>query len=110
MPPSRPYSVGAGDLLPTGLLQYPQRGMLGVNLPGGNMVGPDHPMFRGGADGDYMDNPGMMPRYDPIGPPGGPTELDQTHTRRGRTPPGGTGIPNNDMEKRPRFGDNNMFL
>lgn len=112
VPPSHPYAVGAGDLLPTGLLKYPQRGMPGANFPnqGGNLVGPNHPMFLGGGgNGDPMDH-GMMPRYDPIGPPGGPTELDEMRGGRGRKPPGGTGIPNNDMEKRPRFGDNNMFL
>jgi hypothetical protein len=114
--PSRSFSVGAGDLLPTGLLQYPHGGMPGTSFPnqGGNLVGPDHPMFRGGS-GAFAGNGMMQPRYDPIGPPGGPTELDPATNPMfiggipGRVPPGGTGVPNNDLAKQPRFGNNNMF-
>jgi hypothetical protein len=58
---------------------------------------------------------GMKPRFDPFGPPGGPTEPHPN------TFPGGTGNPNNDLAIPPPvygFGssgkspksDNNMFL
>ncbi|KAL7550630.1 hypothetical protein ACHAWF_013849 [Thalassiosira exigua] len=124
-----------GDLLPGG----PQPGGLhDVPRPGmGSQVGPDHPMFDrtfgddpdGGYDdfgGGYGGNGGnfgipgvgggmgMRPRFDPYGPPGGPTEpgrgagggrfpgrgsrLGRGRGRggRGRAPPGGFGDPNPD--------------
>ncbi|KAL7451974.1 hypothetical protein ACHAWC_004328, partial [Mediolabrus comicus] len=85
-----------GDLLPGG----PQPGHLPDNVGtpsfGGSQVGPNHPMFDRtfGDDGDDMmyqggvgfgppnfgipgvggGDMGMRPRFDPFGPPGGPTE------------------------------------
>ena len=123
-----------GDLLPGGpqpggLHDMPSRGM-------GSQVGPNHPMFDrtfdddgpldytdefGGAFGsgrpDDFSVPGvgggmgMHPRFDPYGPPGGPTEpgrggrfpgrgsrLGRGRGRGGRgpAPPGGYGMPNPD--------------
>lgn len=125
-----------GDLLPGGpqpggLHEGPRRGM-------GSQVGPDHPMFDRnfgdeGYGGGYDDDlglgnggggfglpgvgggMGMRPRFDPFGPPGGPTEpgrggqfpgrgsrLGRGRGRggrgsgRGRVPPGGFGDPNPD--------------
>mmetsp|Transcript_24664 Transcript_24664/g.53208 ORF Transcript_24664/g.53208 Transcript_24664/m.53208 type:complete len:551 (-) Transcript_24664:205-1857(-) len=128
-----------GDLLPGGpnqpggLHEMPPRGM-------GSQVGPDHPMFDRTFGDDYNGNyddefdggfgngggsfgaPGvgggmsMRPRFDPYGPPGGPTEPGRggrypgrgTRLGRGRgrggrggrggrmPPPGGFGHPNPD--------------
>jgi len=124
-----------GDLLPGG----PQPGGLHSLPPygGGSQVGPNHPMFdrtfgdedgggfNGGDDlgfngGGSFGIPGvgggmgMRPRFDPFGPPGGPTEpgrgrgpfpgrgsrLGRGRGRGGRggsmPPPGGFGFPNPD--------------
>ncbi|KAL7534470.1 hypothetical protein ACHAXR_005895 [Thalassiosira sp. AJA248-18] len=127
-----------GDLLPGG----PQPGGLHSIPPrgAGSQVGPNHPMFDrtfgDGDDGYTHDDEfgggfgngggpsfgipgvgggmGMRPRFDPFGPPGGPTEpgrggrfpgrgsrLGSVRGRggrggRGRMPPGGFGNPNPD--------------
>jgi hypothetical protein len=123
-----------GDLLPGGL-----RGPDITQGPivGGSQVGPNHPLFdRTFGDDDinhgYGDDLGfdesgpsfrvpgtggfeMRPRFDPFGPPGGPTEpgrgLRGGRGRgrgggrgRGTAPPGGFGFPNPD-HMRPPGGD-----
>ena len=116
-----------GDLLPGGI----RPGLPGVPPPfGGSQVGPNHPMFDRTFDDDDLYNahdgfsggaydgppsfgfPGggsgsMRPRFDPYGPPGGPTEPGRRGRGRGgrgrfgigrgrgRMPPGSFG-PNND--------------
>eukprot|EP00584_Thalassiosira_punctigera_P023632 CAMPEP_0172575890 /NCGR_PEP_ID=MMETSP1067-20121228/137442_1 /TAXON_ID=265564 ORGANISM="Thalassiosira punctigera, Strain Tpunct2005C2" /NCGR_SAMPLE_ID=MMETSP1067 /ASSEMBLY_ACC=CAM_ASM_000444 /LENGTH=583 /DNA_ID=CAMNT_0013368545 /DNA_START=181 /DNA_END=1932 /DNA_ORIENTATION=- len=125
------------DLLPGG----PQPGGLHQLPPGGGShVGPNHPMFdRTFGDEDYGGSyddfgggfgsgggsfgvpgvgggMGMRPRFDPYGPPGGPTEPGRGRGQfpgrgsrlgslrggrggrggRGRVPPGGFGTPNPD--------------
>ncbi|KAL9184616.1 hypothetical protein ACHAXT_012586 [Thalassiosira profunda] len=119
------------DLLPGG----PQPGGLhSVPHGGGMQVGPHHPLFDRltGVDHDCPDGgfggfgvpgggappsfevPGMggmemRPRFDPYGPPGGPTQpgrggqfpgrgsrLGRGRGRGGRGPPGGSGNPNPD--------------
>jgi hypothetical protein len=92
------------DLMPGGI-QDP--------FSGGNLMGPHHPAFGRQAPppgGGF----GMHPRFDPFGPPGGPTDphdLDPNGqpTRR-RPPPGGTGDPNPDHERPPNNLGNNMFM
>mmetsp|Transcript_13161 Transcript_13161/g.18870 ORF Transcript_13161/g.18870 Transcript_13161/m.18870 type:complete len:603 (+) Transcript_13161:53-1861(+) len=84
--------------------------------PAGNLMGPNHPMFT--TDGRFLSEPdavigglGMRPRFDPYGPPGGPTDpLFVNPGRRGRGR-GGTGDPNPDHLRPPQgFGqDDNMF-
>jgi PI31 proteasome regulator N-terminal len=98
-----------GDLHPLGGLYPPPDGTL---FPGGNLMGPNHPLFTGG--GVHPPGGGMHPRFDPFGPPGGPTEplpppvpVDPPGTS---FPAGGTGNPNNDLAIPPPFGGNNMFL
>jgi hypothetical protein len=76
----------------------------------GNLLGPNHPMFGIGDKRVF----GMRPRYDPIGPPGGPQEghpMDpNSQWRRGRGRlPGGHGEPNPDHLPPPTT-FNNMFL
>lgn len=89
---------------------------------GGNLMGPNHPTFGGPpiGGGGY----GMRPRFDPFGPPGGPTDprnVDPNRNeddedprnpqlpRRPRPPPGGTGDPNPDHERPPNDLSNNLF-
>jgi hypothetical protein len=92
------------DLMPGGI-QDP--------FSGGNLMGPHHPAFgQPPAPGGGF---GMHPRFDPFGPPGGPTDpnnLDPNGQRaRGRRPPpGGTGDPNPDHERPPNNLGNNMFM
>ena len=86
-----------GDLLPGG------------GMPG-NLMGPGHPMFGVGRPGG-----GMTPRFDPYGPPGGPTDpLQQQGNNGGRRrrapPPGGNGVPNPGIARPPNDLSNNMFL
>lgn len=113
-----------GDLLPGGI----RSGLPGGVPPsfGGSQVGPNHPMFDrtfGGDDDLYNAHDGfgggfgspsfgfpgvgggMRPRFDPYGPPGGPTEPGRggrgrfgtgRGRGRGRMPPGGSFGPNND--------------
>lgn len=96
----------------------------GVDDPAGNLMGPNHPAFGGpaiGSGGGY----GMRPRFDPYGPPGGPTDprnLDPNRNigpndprnpqlpRQPRPPPGGPGEPNPDHERPPNDLNNNMFM
>jgi hypothetical protein len=121
-----------GDLLPGG----PQPGLLpGADGPppfGGSQVGPNHPIFDrsfgvNDQDETYYGPPsfglpgvgggmGMHPRFDPYGPPGGPTEPSrrgrgagrgfgsgrgQGGRGRGSVPPGGFGDPNPDHMRPP---------
>ena len=86
--------------------------------PAGNLMGPNHPMFT--TDGRFVSEPdavfgglGMRPRFDPFGPPGGPTDplfVNPGRGGRGRGR-GGTGDPNPDHLRPPQgFGqDDNMF-
>jgi len=126
----------SGDLTPTGI--HPYIGM-GGHLPDrpGNLMGPNHPMFTGVGGvghGSVPHHPGMggmpfntgvgtmTPRFDPFGPPGGPTEQHQPddpdnllphdplmQTKTKKVPPGGTGVPNNDMAQPPSLPRNDMF-
>lgn len=94
--------------------------------PSGMLMGPNHPAFRG-ADPPVSGGYGMRPRFDPFGPPGGPTdprnldppsrnEMDpndprnQQIPRQPRPPPGGLGDPNPDHERPPSDLNNNMFM
>jgi hypothetical protein len=100
----------AGDLGLSGVrgsgLQDPFR----IGAPG-NLMGPNHPMFGGSGVGPNSGF-GMRPRYDPVGPPGGPTELDfdgMPVPPNARIPRrGGTGNPNNTLLQPPN--NHNMFL
>ena len=111
-----------GDLYPGGISAlYPNHG----NAVSGNLMGPNHPIFNAQINNDddvggFGQNDtrsigfyGMMkPRFDPFGPPGGPTEQ---HSLPQNALKGGTGNPNNDLAIPPPFGygpsaDNNMFL
>jgi len=91
----------AGDLNPTGI------NPLGPS--GGNLMGPDHPMFGGS---NHPSGFGMKPRYDPFGPPGGPQDPNNLMDDKKfpRLPPGGLGIPNNDIARPPNDLSNNMFM
>ena len=98
-------------------------GDVGDADPGGNLMGPNHPTFGGPPIGGGY---GMRPRFDPFGPPGGPTDprnLDPNRNnvdpndprnpqlpRRPRPPPGGTGEPNPDHERPPNDLNNNLFM
>jgi len=95
---------------------------------GGNLMGPNHPMFQhrlpdddDDDDGYDLDpNPfqprigglGMQPRFDAFGPPGGPTDFRSRGRGRGR---GGRsnrsiqGDPNNDHQRPPQNLDH-MFM
>merc|ERR1712224_421586 len=88
----------------------------------GSLMGPNHPLFRQPYHDDDMDemgpdpfNPsfgglGMQPRFDPYGPPGGPTDLHRnSRPQRGRPRRGQTnGNPNNDILKPPDL--DHMFM
>jgi hypothetical protein len=118
----------SGDLRPTGLDPSPnmQGGVYhDPSILPGNLMGPNHPMFHGGVGGGGGMGPlggvgstggllGMHPRFDPFGPPGGPTQTDQqppldpdgfvvpgNAPPLRRSPPGGTGNPNNDLQQFP---------
>ena len=119
-----------GDLMPGGPLPGPDIGQT-PHVGGGSQVGPNHPLFDRtfGDDGNhgYGDDLGfdesgpsfrvpgtggfeMRPRFDPFGPPGGPTEPGRGlrggrgrgrggrvgRGGSGRAPPGGFGFPNPD--------------
>jgi len=94
---NRPMCGGdfSGDLVPGGFGIDP--------LQGGNLMGPDHPMFAGGPHG-------MTPRFDPFGPPQ-PDILGGTRGggSAGRSGPS-QGVPNPDHLRVPRNLDNNMFM
>ena len=79
---------------------------------GGDLVGPNHPMFAPNADSEtYTDlgGLGMQPRYDPIGPLGGAHPHPELGGRgRGRGRGRGKAHPNNnfgDMLKPPGWND-----
>jgi hypothetical protein len=115
----------SGDLRPTGLDPFPnyQDGVYhNPSILRGNLMGPNHPMFRGGGSGGGGMGPlssggmmGMRPRFDPFGPPGGLThDTDQLPldpdgfvvpghgpSLRRAPPRGGTGNPNNDLQQFP---------
>lgn len=97
----------AGDLHPPGIGDFMGNG--------GNLMGPNHPMFgRGGGIGPAGGGGyGMRPRFDPFGPPGGPQDppnpdIPPPPTRR--PPPGGFGDPNPDHLRPPNNLNNNMFM
>lgn len=94
----------SSDLRPPGLA-----GIDGSDSMGGNLLGPNHPMFQGGPSiGGGL---GMQPRFDPIGPPGGPQDLRPNNNHpRNRPPPGGFGDPNPDHARPPQNLNNNMFM
>jgi hypothetical protein len=92
---------------------------------GGNLMGPNHPMFAGVGPGLSGVGPnsgfGMRPRFDPIGgPPGGPTDVDVTDPARptGRNgvdpatnrPRRNLGDPNPDHLSPPNSFHSNMFM
>jgi len=96
----------------------------GLDDPTGNLMGPGHPAF-GGVQPPTGGGYGMMPRFDPFGPPRGPTDprnLDPSRNvdpndprnpqlpRQPRPPPGGTGDPNPDHERPPNDLNNDMFM
>ena len=120
-----------GDLYPSGIPAPYSNTNSGIGIIPGNLMGPNHPIFntRFGDDDDNNNNMdmhgnnnigfhGMMkPRFDPFGPPGGPTEPPPQHHNTNPTTkfPGGNGNPNNDLAIPPPFGgsnntDHNMFL
>lgn len=109
----------SGDLLGPGL--DPLRvGGTPDNM--GNLMGPNHPNFRGGGMSGVGQNSGfgMRPRFDPFGPPGGPTEIHPPpapgnvppgNPPPGNRRPGGSGEPNPDHLRPPNsLGNNHMFL
>jgi PI31 proteasome regulator N-terminal len=114
----QPFPGGdfADDLLPAGL-QDPRfmRGGRGQGM-GGNLMGPNHPMFSGdgfggGLDGPPIGGPGsMQPRFDPFYPP--VIDDGQSAGRDRRQRPSRTGEPNPDHLPPPNSlgGGDNMFL
>ena len=121
----------ASDLVPGGIVPP------GQHIGGtGNLMGPNHPMFIGenhqgpGGNGSRPDfggniprfgGLGMQPRFDPYGPPGGPTDpnngplnLPGRGQGQGRgkkiPPPPPGGDPNPDHMKPPNDLSNNMFM
>jgi hypothetical protein len=123
--PRRPYNPSrplpspirgdfAGDLLPGDPLRMP-----GQNLPAGNTMGPNHPIFQQQQPGrgvaynpndDYRSGFGMRPRFDPFGPPGiGPQGNFPPH--RGGNPQGHrmSGEPNPGQLPPPNSLGDDMF-
>ena len=105
-----------GDLLPSGATP----GVAPHPTGGGSQVGPHHPLFDrtvGEEDDDANHECGrpsfcvpgtnggweMRPRFDPFGPPGGPTEPRRWKGRGRGYPPGGFGVPNPDHMRPPKF-------
>jgi hypothetical protein len=90
----------AGDLMPSG---FPHFGMPG------NVMGPNHPHFFNGVT-PPPPGLGMLPRFDPFGPPGGPTDPTgipegQHKNRLSR------GDPNPDHLRPPNnLNNNNLFM
>jgi hypothetical protein len=105
----------AGDLAPGGILA-PGFGQVSPGM-GGNLMGPNHPAFTGGPGMSGVgpnSGLGMRPRFDPFGPPGGPTDPNglpenPNNPNRNRRP-GGTGDPNPDHMRPPNNLGNNMFM
>jgi hypothetical protein len=111
--------IGGGGNIP------PLRGIGPPASPwmGGNLMGPNHPMFAGspGISGVGPNSGfGMRPRFDPVGgPPGGPTDVDGTDpTRRiggngadpTNRPRRNLGDPNPDHLSPPNSLHSNMFM
>lgn len=100
----------ADDLVPGGLGGH---GFGNPNM-GGNLMGPNHPVFHGGMSGVGPNSGfGMKPRYDPIdGPPGGPTDPNNPDLNNGGNPRGRRhpGEPNPDHLRPPSNLNNNMFM
>ena len=97
--PSRRPGDFAGDLAPGGMVPGPH----GPHPDSGMVMGPNHPLFTGGLPS----NGGMRPRFDPFGPPGGPTEPEDDQPP-GPLPPSRTGNrqpvqPNRDHMRPPNF-------
>jgi hypothetical protein len=116
----RRFAAGdfAGDFMPGGLID-PNFGGTPSFRPG-NLMGPDHPIFQGGdgVGGGGLSGVGphsgygMKPRFDPFGPPGGPTEpfdIGDGNKPKTKVPPGGMGEPNHDHMRPPNNLNNNMF-
>ena len=111
----------ADDLLPAGL-QDPRfaHGPGGGGRMGGNLMGPNHPMFSGGGMGDLggpsSGGPGtMQPRFDPVYPPGVDDDKNNPKgdgSQKRRQKPSRTGEPNPDHLPPPNSlgGGDNMFL
>jgi hypothetical protein len=109
----------ADDLTPGGLGDPLRHYGPGPGRMGGNMMGPNHPMFTGGphmGGAPHMGGPGsMQPRFDPFLPPGVDpdgfdpdprTQPPQQQQRRRRHP----GEPNPDHLQPPNaFGGGDMF-
>jgi len=113
--PQPAFAAGdfAGDLNPLGNMGLDPLQRYGPDNTG-NLMGPNHPAFHGGGMTGVGGGSGfgMMPRFDPFGPPGGPQEIPSLGPdgRPARGRPGGAGNPNNDMLKPPNsLGNNNMF-
>jgi hypothetical protein len=88
---------------------------------GGNLMGPQHPLFTGGVRGGGLEGPpiggpgSMQPRFDPVYPPG--VDDGQSGNRgryaNGRQKPSRTGEPNPDHLPPPNSlggGGGSMFL
>jgi hypothetical protein len=101
-----PYGDFADDLAPGGLMDPRFAGLPG--RMGGNQMGPNHPMFQGGAiHGPPLGGPGsMQPRFDPIYPPGVDVDIDGK-PRRNR--PSRSGDPNPDHLPPPNAFGGDMF-
>jgi hypothetical protein len=101
----------AGDLVPAGLMdpRFANRAPPGGRM-GGNMMGPNHPMFQGGGvHGPPLGGPGsMQPRFDPFYPPGVDVDFDVNGKPR-RNRPSRSGDPNPDHLPPPNAFGNDMF-
>ena len=101
----------AGDLAPGGL----SGPGFGGTSPGqtGNLMGANHPAFFGGM-APPQPGLGMRPRFDPIGPPGGPMDPPNNDNNKTQVPPGKArnipGEPNPDHLRPPNNFSNNMFM
>lgn len=96
----------AGDLAPGRGLMDP-RFVDPSGRMGGNMMGPNHPMFQGGGmHGPPLGGPGsMQPRFDPVYPPGVEIDIDG-NPRRNRP---SRGEPNPDHLRPPNALGRDMF-
>jgi hypothetical protein len=105
--PMHNYGDFADDLRPAGIRDP---GLLpGGGRMGGNLMGPNHPMFSGGVPGPMGGPGGMQPRFDPFLPPIVDPDFDGTGIP-GRNRPSRTGVPNPDHLPPPNsFGGRDMF-
>jgi hypothetical protein len=109
----------AGDLAPGGIRGPGSFGQMDPSQ-GGSLMGPNHPAFHGGPGMSGVgpnSGMGMRPRFDPFGPPGGPTDPDGIpvnpnipNNNFNRNRPGGPGDPNPDHLRPPNNLGNNMFM